>query len=191
MIGQTNYALDGGGPRADSLSQSEEPAMNRAIIRRGRAALLLAAILATSASAQNGSVVGMWSLASSVVEKDGTRTDQFGSGVKGMMSLDPGGRFMLTIIGSDLPRFASGNRAGGTAEENKAVMSKSIAMIGTYVFNPEAKTLIFKTERASFPNWDGTEQKRLVVTASGQELKYITPTASSGGVGTVTWKRAE
>src|ERR1043166_3771049 len=134
--------------------------MSRAIMRSTQAILLLAAILATSASAQNGGVVGMWSLVSSVVEKDGRRTDQFGTGVKGMMSLDSGGHFMLTIIGSDLPKFASGNRAAGTAEENKAVMSKSIAMIGTYVFNPEAKTLVFKTERASFPNWDATEQKR-------------------------------
>jgi len=165
--------------------------MDRAIVRSTQAVLLLASILTTSASAQNGSIAGMWSLVSSVVEKDGTRIDQFGTGVKGMMSLDAGGHFMLTIIGSDLPKFASGNRAAGTAEENKAVMSKSIAMIGTYVFNPEAKTLIFNTERASFPNWDATEQKRLVVTANGQELKYITSTASSGGVGTVTWKRAE
>jgi hypothetical protein len=29
------------------------------------------------------------------------------------------------------------------------------------------------------------------VTASRDELKYVTPTASSGGVGTVTWRRAD
>lgn len=144
-----------------------------------------------NALAQSASdAVGTWTLVSSVTEKDGTKTDQFGSGAKGMMTLDGDGHFMLTIIGPDLPKFASNNRAGGTAEENKAVMSKSIAMIGTYVVNPADKTLTFKVDSATFPNWNGTEQKRLLSPSDKDELKYITPTASSGGVGTVIWKRA-
>ena len=136
-------------------------------------------------------VVGTWSLVSSVVEKDGTRTEQFGVGAKGMMTLDADGHFMLTIIGPDLPKFASNNRAGGTSDENKAVVSKSIAMVGTYSVNPADKTLTFKVESATFPNWNGTEQKRLLSSGSRDELKYITPAASSGGVGTVTWTRAK
>ncbi len=134
---------------------------------------------------------GTWTLVSSVTEKDGTRTDQFGSDPKGMMSLDSDGHFMLTIIGPNLPKFASNNRATGTPDENKAVMSKSIAVIGTYSVDPGAKTLTLRVESATFPNWNGTEQKRSIVTATKTELKYITPTASSGGVGTVTWKRAK
>ena len=146
----------------------------------------------STALAQSGSeVVGTWTLVSSVTEKDGTRTDQFGSGAKGMMTLDADGHFMLTIIGPDLPKFASNNRAAGTSEENQAVVSKSIAMIGTYLVNYADKTLTFKVESATFPNWNGTEQKRLLVSGNTDELKYITPTASSGGVGTVTWRRAK
>jgi hypothetical protein len=133
---------------------------------------------------------GTWTLVSSVTDKDGTRTEQFGHGAKGMMSLDAAGHFMLVIIGPDLPKFAADSRAAGTAEENKAVMSKSIGMIGTYSISPRDKTLTFKVESSTFPNWNGTEQKRLIVTANKDELKYINPTASSGGVGTVTWKRA-
>lgn len=133
---------------------------------------------------------GTWVLVSSVTEKDGKKTEQFGSGAIGMMTLDAAGHFMLTIIGPELPRFASNNRAGGTPEENKAVMSKSIAMLGTYSHNPVDKTLTFKVESSTFPNWNGTQQKRVIVAASRDELKYITPTASSGGVGTVTWRRA-
>ncbi len=136
-------------------------------------------------------VVGTWTLVSSVTEKDGTRTDQFGPGAKGMLTFDADGHFMLTILGPDLPKFASNNRAGGTSEENKAVVSKSIAMIGTYSVNSADKTLIFKVDGATFPNWNGTEQKRLLSSSSNDELKYVTPTASSGGVGTVTWKRAK
>jgi hypothetical protein len=137
-----------------------------------------------------GDLRGTWVLVSSVTDKDGKKTEQFGSGATGMMSLDAGGHFMLTIVGPGLPAFASNNRAGGTPEENKAVMSKSIALIGTYAHNPVDKTLTFNIESATFPNWNGTSQKRNIVSASKDELRYITPTASSGGVGTVTWRRA-
>jgi hypothetical protein len=108
-----------------------------------------------------------------------------------MLSLDGRGHFMLTIIGADLPRFASKNRADGTPDENRAVISKSIAMIGTYAVEANEKTLTFAVESATFPNWNTTEQRRKLVTVSRDELKYVTPTASSGGVGIVTWKRVQ
>jgi lipocalin-like protein len=152
---------------------------------------IVCAMLSTSVRAQTADALrGTWTLVSSVTEKDGIKTDQFGPGPKGMLTLDADGHFMLTIVGPNLPKFASGNRATGTPEEDKAVVSKSIAMIGTYSVNPSDKTLTFRVETATFPNWNGTEQRRTVVTASKDELKYITPTASSGGIGTVTWRRA-
>jgi hypothetical protein len=136
-------------------------------------------------------LAGTWTLVSSVTEKNGTTTEQFGHGAKGMLSLDGGGHFMLTIIGPNLPRFASNNRAGGTPEETKAVVGNSIAMIGTYSVNPGDNTLVFRVESSTFPNWNGTEQRRTLVTADRDQLKYITATASSGGIGTVIWKRAQ
>ena len=136
-------------------------------------------------------LVGTWALVSSVTEKNGARSEQFGHGAKGMLSLDKRGYFMLTIIGADLPRFASNNRADGTPEENQAVIRKTIAMIGTYEVDQDKKTLTFKVQTATFPNWNATEQHRKLVEVSGDELKYITPTASSGGIGTVTWKRIQ
>jgi len=142
------------------------------------------------AESSNG-LVGTWTLVSSVTEKNGERRDQFGIAPRGAMSLDAGGHFMLTIIGPGLPKFAANNRAAGTPEENKAVVAKSIAMIGTYSVDPKGKTLTFRVESSTFPNWNGTVQTRSIVTASRDELKYITATASSGGVGTVTWKRAK
>jgi hypothetical protein len=149
-------------------------------------------VMSSLAFAQNASdIAGTWVLVSSVTEKDGVRTDQFGSGARGMLTLDAAGHFMLTIIGPDLPKFTSNNRAGGTPDENKAVVSKSIAMIGTYSVSSADKILTFKVESATFPNWNGTEQKRLLSAGDKDELKYITPTASSGGVGTVTWRRAK
>jgi hypothetical protein len=167
---------------------------NRKLKIAASAAVVLGAcaLLAPEAFAQNAkNLVGTWTLVSSVTEKNGTRTEQFGSGAKGMLSLDADGHFMLTIIGPDLPKFASGNRAAGSPEENKAVMSKSVAMIGTYSVNSADNSLTFNVESATFPNWNGTEQKRLISTATTDELRYTTPSASSGGVGTVTWRRAK
>ena len=147
-------------------------------------------VLSGSARAETaGDLRGTWFLVSSVTDKDGKKTEQFGSSATGRMTLDAGGHFLLAIIGPDLPRFASNSRAAGTPEENKAVMSRSIAMIGTYSYNPTDKTLTFKVESSTFPNWNGTQQKRIVVTATKDELKYITPAASSGGIGTVIWRR--
>jgi len=144
-----------------------------------------------NASAQRAKEIeGAWVLVSSINEMDGRKTDQFGPHPNGMLIFGADGHFMLTIIGAGLPRFASNNRANGTPEENKEVVSRSIAMMGSYIVNADANTLTFRTENATFPNWDGTEQKRSIVTLNTEELKYITASASGGGVGTVTWKRA-
>jgi len=154
--------------------------------------LALCAATCLSAPLQSAAAVtGTWTLVSSVTERDGKKSDQFGTGAKGMMSLDAQGHFMLTIIGPDLPKFASGNRARATPEESGMVVAGSIAMMGTYFVDATTNTLTFHVEAATFPNWNGTTQNRLIVTANGDELKYVTPTASSGGVGTVTWKRAD
>ena len=50
--------------------------------------------------------------------------------------------------------------------KNKAVMSKSIAMIETYSVNSADKPLISKAKSATFPKWNGTEQQRLIPIAT-------------------------
>jgi ABC-type amino acid transport substrate-binding protein len=155
------------------------------------AALLGAALFMSDASAQNAKAVfGTWRLVSVITEQGGKETETFGPGAEGVMSLDAGGRYVITIIGADIPRFASNNRAAGTPEENKTVIGKSIAHFGTYSVNQADKTITFKIERATFPNWSGTESKRSL-TVGADELKFIDPAASAGGTATVTWKRAE
>jgi hypothetical protein len=149
---------------------------------------IAAASLASAQSA--GDLQGTFSLVSSVLERDGKATDQFGTGAKGMMILGADGRFMLTIVGPNLPKFASNSRVSGTAEENKAVVAGSVAMFGTYAYEATSKTLTLRTESATFPNWSGTEQRRSLLAFDGSELKYGTAQASGGGSATVTWRRA-
>ena len=151
---------------------------------------LVTLCMADSLRAQTGTdVVGTWSLVASVAEKDGVRREQFGAGANGVLMFDETGHFTLAIIALNLPKFASNNRAEASGEESRAVVAGTIAMVGRYAVDKTASTLTFYVDASTFPNWAGTTQKRLIVTASGDTLEYVTPTASSGGVGRVTWKR--
>jgi Lipocalin-like domain len=56
--------------------------------------------------------------------------------------------------------------------------------------NEADKAIIFHIEYSTYPNWNGAEQKRSF-TVIGDELKYVVPTGSGGGVVAVVWKRAK
>src|SRR4051812_19020477 len=123
--------------------------MNGHLARRAALAACMAWPASSAFALDAADLVGTWRLVSSVSEKDGKTTDQFGTGAAGAMCLDANGRFMLTIIGPDLPKFAANNRAGGTEQENRAVVGKSIAMLGTFAVDLAGKTLTFKVDRAT------------------------------------------
>ena len=72
-------------------------------------------------------------------------------GAKGVLILDAGGRYTLTIISPNVPNVASNNRRSATADEAKAIVAATVAHFGTYSVNDGI--LVFKIERASFPNW--------------------------------------
>src|SRR5207302_2023394 len=76
------------------------------------------------------------------------------------------------------PKIAAGARVKGTPAENKAVAEGSIAHYGRYVVEDGGKTLTMHIETSTFPNWDGTTQKR-PMKVSGDTLSYIVPTPST------------
>jgi hypothetical protein len=90
---------------------------------------------------------------------------------------------------ADLQRFASNSRTEGTPEEYKAVVHGTIAHLGTYTVDEAGKTITFRIQAGTFPNWNGVEQKR-PFTLAGDELRWTTPAASGGGTGEVVLKRA-
>jgi hypothetical protein len=136
--------------------------------------------------------VGTWTFVSAITERDGQKLDTFGPNAQGLLMFDAKGRYTITFIGATLPKFASNNRAAGTADENKAVIAGSLAHFGAYSVDEAGKSFTFRIEKATYPNWDGTEQKRAFV-MTGDELKYTTPpgAGSAGGTATVTWRRAK
>ena len=72
--------------------------------------------------------VGTWMLVSAITERDGDKSDTFGPNAKGVLMFDANGHYMITFIGASLPKFASNNRATGTADENKAVVGGSLSI---------------------------------------------------------------
>jgi hypothetical protein len=135
-------------------------------------------------------LAGTWTLVSNVSEQGGNKTDTFGPHPKGILIVDATGRYVLAVARAGLPKVASNNRTMATPEENKAIVGGSITHFGTLSVNAEDKTITFKIETSTFPNWDGIEQKR-PFTITGDELQYTVPAQSGGGTGTVVWKRAK
>jgi hypothetical protein len=123
------------------------------------------------------------------LQEDGSKVDTFGPNPVGILMLDGDGLLSLQEMRSDLPQFGTNNRQEGTADENKAIVQGSICYFGTYTIDEAAKTLIFHLEGCSFPNWNGTEQKRSF-TLTGDELTW-TGVGSSGRPIHTVWKRAK
>lgn len=150
------------------------------------AAFLMSVMAPISSFAQStNDLAGAYVLAAETREVNGTKTVL---PTQGSLILTANGRYMLTTFAPNLPKVASNNRMTATPEEDKAIVSGSLAHYGTY--SVVDKALVFKVERATFPNWDGIQQRRQF-TLSGDELKYTLAVASGGGSVTLTWKRVK
>jgi hypothetical protein len=77
----------------------------------------------------------------------------------------------------------------GTPEENKETAGGTITYFGTYSINEADSSIAIHVDGSSFPNWNGTDQKRFVVIAGDQPTLTVRPPA--GDAVDVIWKRAE
>jgi hypothetical protein len=126
-------------------------------------------------------IVGSWTYASAdTVRPVGSKEPTFGPNPSGLVIFGSDGRYVSLVVRTDVPKFAANSRIAGTPEENKAVVQGGIGTFGKYAIDEANKTLILQIERSSFPNWNGTEQRR-PITITGDELKYIVLTPSAGG----------
>lgn len=142
------------------------------------------------AGAVNKQIVGVWALVSDVNKApDGSTKSLFGSNPKGEFIFTSSGHYMSVNTRPDIPKFASGNRMQGTADENKAVVQGTIAHYGTYSVSPDGKVLMLKVEGGTWPSWIGTEQKR-DLTLKDNEMKYSLA-ASIGGTSELIYKRVK
>lgn len=132
-------------------------------------------------------LVGTWiNVSSANIQQDGSKTDVFGPHGRGIAMFANNGRFVIVNIDPDVPKFASNNRARGTDDENRAAIRGGIALYGTYWVGN--KTIFFKVEGSTYPNWTGTEQARAIVSFAGDDLKWSLR-SSIGGTSEAAWKR--
>lgn len=136
-------------------------------------------------------IVGTWKYISvDNIRPDGSRAPLFGPNPKGRVTFDREGNYVLLTSRGDQPKFASGNRNQGTDDEYRAAVQGSIAHFGKYEVNEGDKTITFHIEVSTFPNWNGIDQKR-PFSIRGDELKWVTPSASNGGAAEVVLQRAK
>ena len=149
------------------------------------------AFMPSSAFAQTGKdLVGTWKTVTTIaVMPDGRRIEPYGPNPNNIMVFDANGHFAVINARADLPKFASNNRMQGTADENKAIVQGSIAYFGTY--SVVDKVIIEKVEGSTWPSWIGTDQKRPILSFTGDDIKLTNPARSAGGSNESTYKRVK
>ena len=148
---------------------------------------LLLAGAALSAHASVAELAGSWTLAAADVQRpDGRVEPDYGAAPKGRLSIDAQGRYALQIFKAERPRFASADKSAGTGAEFQAAVLGSSTHFGTITM--EGGQLVFHIEGASFPNWEGTVQRRSFE-LHGDELRYRVPARPDGGIPISVWRR--
>jgi Lipocalin-like domain len=136
-------------------------------------------------------LAGTWILvAAELIRPDGNTVDDYGAAPKGLLIVDADGRYSLQIFKSERPHFASPDKAKATAEEYAAAVMGSSTHFGTVEVDEHEHVLNFRILASSFPNWEGTTQKRSY-TLDGGLLKYRVPPRPDGGIPVSVWRRAE
>jgi hypothetical protein len=126
------------------------------------------------------------------IDKDGNRTHLYGDSPQGILMLDAQGNYSLQIMSAVRQKFAASDKSKGTDEENRAAVKGCNTHFGTYVTDDTKGTINFNILHASFPNWEGTQQKRPFTIKDGT-FTYTVPSPTTGGAvtGEVVWKRTE
>ena len=135
--------------------------------------------LPSSAEDQNW-LTGTWKLVSATQIENGQPKEYLGPHPWGQVIFNADGQFSDILLRSDLPKFHENNRASGTVDENAAVVKGSIAYFDTYTLNGDM--LKMHIEASTFPNWNNTDQTRLVH-LSGNQFTWENAAASAGGGG--------
>ena len=153
------------------------------------AALLSAGLILGAARTTPFPLAGTWILAEAdEIKADGTRIQNYGQDAQGRLIVDAEGGYSLQIFRQGRPRFASGNKFTGSAEEYRDAVNGMSTHYGRLELDTAAHTLTFHIDQAAFPNWEGAVQRRRYELADGR-LSYEVPPAADGTVARSVWRR--
>ena len=137
-------------------------------------------------------ILGSWTLVSvENINSDGTKNLPYDINPKGILFFDEKGNYAIEIYKNERPKIISGDKNKCTLEENASIVQGSNAHFGEYEIDETNKIITFKIKTASFPNWEGTIQKRSF-TFLNNELKYVVTNTTQGGksvTAEVVWKK--
>jgi hypothetical protein len=157
------------------------------VIRSALAVLSLTIVAAAQAGEMP--LTGSWTLVQAdVLFPDGRQAHDYGEMPKGLLMIDAQGRYSLQIFNSERPKFASGDKAKGTAEEYKADVMGISTHFGTLSVDTMAHVLTLHMDGASYPNQEGGTQKRFYE-LKGDELSYKVEPRADGSVPISVWRR--
>ncbi len=151
--------------------------------------VVVSAGIASAASVKQH-IVGTWAVVSTENVKGSTKTQPLGPHPVGYFMFDRSGHFSGQMMSPDLPKFAANNKNAGTDAENKAVVQGMISTFGTYAVNEKDHSMTVHIIGSSFPNWSGTDQKRMIA-FSGDTMTLTAGEAATGGIATISLKRAK
>src|SRR3954467_5405374 len=150
-------------------------------------AVLLALALSAGAAATQPAaslkdqIVGAWNfVVAEGTAPDGKKSFPFGETPKGILIFTADGHFAQIHIAGDVPKIASNNRLTGTPEEYADIMRRSLSVFGTYTVDEASKTVTYNVVSASFPNWQGEAQTRVIDKLTSEEFVNTNPGVGGG-----------
>jgi len=153
---------------------------------------LNAAIAQKTKQEMNTEILGSWALVSvENINSDGTKNLPYDVNPKGILFFDEKGNYAIEIYKNERPKIISGDKNKCTPQENASIVQGSNAHFGEYEIDETNKIITFKIKTASFPNWEGSIQKRSY-TFLNNELKYVVTNTTQGGksvTAEVVWKK--
>jgi len=126
-------------------------------------------------------LVGTWRLVSFAARgAEGRETLTYGPGPRGILIYDRGARMSVQIARSDRKPFKADDPFRGSPEELKDAFDGYFGYFGGYTVDEKAGAVTHHVEGGSYPNFAGTDQRRLVAWQDDR-LVLSTPPEPMGG----------
>ena len=127
----------------------------------------------TKEAVTKNQVAGTWRIVSAEVEQDGKKMLPFGPHPSGILSFTTDMHYVEVLTDPAILHFASDDQGGGTEEENRTVMAKTIGLFGTYTVDENGNLTGDKVEGCTFPNWVGDVRttKEISATVDGDRMQ--------------------
>jgi hypothetical protein len=138
----------------------------------------------------NNLLVGTWQLLSwTNTSLEGVVTHPFGEDVQGYISYTDSGHMSVHISHNHRPNFAGHDLLGGSDPEKISAAETYFTYCGTYTFDGVQVTHRIKS--SLFPNWNNTDQVRLVTLTPDTLTLRSNPMLLRGKtqVAQLIWKR--